>query len=166
MRKVLLSIMAMFSLVISTACGQNSNNKLTSDILQKATSIQLYTDNGTVAPDCHYEMTVIVSKDSVQLTVIKGYSHQAAYDQTAPLTAEQYQQFIQQLADLSVQKTESRGVPTTGGSVESIRVTDGSNLLFQGSTGKSLTCDGDLSMTFHDLLPNEMAQVFRHPHDL
>jgi len=166
MRKVLLSIMAMFSLVISTACGQNSKNKLTSAILQQATSILYYTDNGTVAPDCHYEMTVIISKDSVRLMVTKGYGNQATYDQTAPLTTEQYQQFIQQLDALSVHNANSDAIPTSGGPIESIKVTDGSNLLFRGSTGNTLTYDGDLSTTFHDVLPNEMAQVFRHPLDL
>ena len=166
MHKVLLSIMAMFSLLVSTACGQNNNSKLTSDILQQSTSIQFFTNNGTVAPDCHYDMTVVVTKDSVSLTVIKAYAHQAAYDQSAPLTAEQYQQFIQQLAALSVHNTDNESVPTTGGPVESIRVLDGSKLLFGGSTGRSLTCDGDLNIPFHDVLPDEMAQVFRHPLDL
>ena len=176
MNKVLLSIMAMFSLVFSTACGQDNNKtekaaavdnkRLTSDILQQSTSIQFFTNNGTVAPDYHYNMTVVVTKDSVTLTVIKGYGNKAAYDQTAPLTAEQYQQFIQQLAALSVHNTDDEPIPTTGGPVESIRVLDGSKLLFGGSTGRSLTYDGDLSITFHDVLPNEMAQVFRHPLDL
>ena len=156
----------MISLVISTACGQNNKEQLTSDILQNATSIVYYTDNGTVAPDCRYSMTVVISKDSVRLTVIKGYGNKAVYDQTAPLTAEQYQQFIQQLAAQSIHNANTEVIPTTGGSVESIRVMDGNSLLFQGSTGKTLTYDGDLGTTFHDVLPNEIAQVFRHPHDL
>ena len=156
----------MLSLVISTACGQGSKDKLTQKLLQKATRIQYYTDNGTVAPDYHYGVTVVVSKDSVNLTVVKGYQNHVIYSQTVPLTPDQYRQFIEQLAALSVHNAKADATPTCGGSAESIKVTDDSGVLFQGNIGKSLTYDGDLSMVFHAVLPNEMAQVFRHPHDL
>ena len=157
----------MLSLVLSTACGQGNKGKLTAKMLQKATRIQYYTDNGTVAPDYHYGVTVVVSKDSVSLTVVKGYQNQTVYSQTAPLASEQYQQFIERLATQSVHNARTDAAPTSGGSAESIKVTDdGGNVLFQGNIGAALTYDGDLGMTFQDLLPNEMAQVFRHPHDL
>ncbi len=166
MRNLLLSIVAMLSLVISTACGQSNKSKLTAEILHNATSIQYYTSNGTVAPDYHYGVTIVVSKDSVCLTVTKGYQNKIVYQQTAPLTSDQYQQFIQQLAAHSIRNTKPDASPSSGGPVESIEVTDNSDVLFQGSTGAALTFEGDLGMTFHDLLPNEMAQVFRHPYDL
>ena len=157
----------MLSLVLSTACGQGNKGRLTAKILQKATRIQYYTDNGTVAPDYHYGVTVVASKDSVSLTVVKGYQNHVIYSQTVPLTPEQYRQFLEQLAAQSVHNAKTDAAPTSGGSAESIKVTDdGGNVLFQGNISKSLTYDGDLGMTFHDLLPNEMAQVFRHPHDL
>lgn len=164
MRKVFLSIVTMLSFVFMTACGQGNKGKLTSKILQKATSIQYYTDNGTVAPDYHFGVTVVVSKDSVSLTVTKGYKNQTIYHETAPLTTEQYQQFIQQLANQSIHHAKSDAAPTSGGSAESIKVMDDNGILFQGGNGNALKYKGDLSATFHDVLPDKMAQVFRNPH--
>lgn len=166
MRKLILSILAMLSLMVSTACGQASKDRLTAKILQKATRIQYYTDNGTVAPDHHYGVTVTVSKDSVSLTVTKGYKQQVIYSQAAPLTPERYEQFLQQLAELSIHNTSTDAAPTSGGGAESIEVSDDSGVLFQGNVNKALTYEGNLSLTINDVMPNEMAQVFRHPNGL
>ena len=108
MRKLILSILAMLSLMVSTACGQAGKDRLTAKTLQKATRIQYYTDNGTVAPDHHFGVTVTVSRDSVCLTVTKGYKQQVIYSQTAPLTPAHYEQFIKQLAELVIELTGSK----------------------------------------------------------
>lgn len=166
MRKLILSILAMLSLMVSTACGQAGKDRLTAKTLQKATRIQYYTDNGTVAPDHHFGVTVTVSRDSVCLTVTKGYKQQVIYSQTAPLTPAHYEQFIKQLAELSIHNTSTKAAPTSGGGAESIEVADDNGVLFQGNVNKAMAYEGNLSMTINDVMPNEMAQVFRHPNDL
>ena len=141
MRKLILSILAMLSLMVSTACGQAGKDRLTAKTLQKATRIQYYTDNGTVAPDHHFGVTVTVSRDSVCLTVTKGYKQQVIYSQTAPLTPAHYEQFIKQLAELSIHNTSTKAAPTSGGGAESIEVADDNGVLFQGNVNKAMAYD-------------------------
>ena len=157
-------VLSSLFMALSTACGQKGQ-ALTKANLEKATTISFYTDNGSVAPDYHYGMTLTVNPKQVNLQVVKGYDGKVAYNKTEKLTPAQYKQFIEDLNKLSIKKKKFNGPYTTGGSAEYFCVKAGPLKLFEANK-EELFCNGDLSAVLHDLLPNEMAQVFRHPHDL
>ena len=163
-KKLFPFIFASLFSMLTTACGQKTTS-LTKENLEKASDISFYTDNGTVAPDYHWGMTITVTPKHVNLQVVKGYDGKVAYNQTEQLTPDQYKLFIEKMDKLSIKKKKFKGPYTTGGSSEYLCVKQGPLKVFDANK-EELHYQGDLEAVFHDLLPEEMAQVFRHPDDL
>lgn len=163
-RKLFPFIFASLFSTLTTACGQKATS-LSKEDVEKASAISFYTDNGTVAPDYHWGMTITVSPKQVNLQVVKGYSGKVVYDKTLQLTPAQYQQFIGGINQLSIKKRKFNGPYTTGGSSEYLCIKRGPLKVFDANK-EELHCEGDLTAVFQRLLSDEMAQVFRHPDDL
>ena len=163
-RKLFPFIVASLFMALTTACGQKTVS-LTTENLKKATSISYYTDNGSVPPEYHWSMTLTVTPKQVKLKVVKGYDGKVAYSKKQRLTPAQYKQFLGKINKLSIKKKKFNGEPAVGGDSEYLCVKVGSQKVFDAND-EELVYKGDLHAVFHDLLPNEMAQVFRHPDDL
>lgn len=137
---------------------------LTKNMLQEATSVEFYTDNGTLPPDYQWGMTVTVTRDKVRLRITRGYGERVGYDKTMALTADNYSKLTAGLAAMNIRKKRADNNPTSGGSTRMITVKRGSEVLFQGSEDYNMTCErGDLFSVFHDILGTEMSQIMRHP---
>ena len=147
-------------LLLFPSCAKQQSLLLSRDMLLRATTISLYTDIGTVAPEYRYSLTVTVKPDSVRLELTQGYSNETGLVRTAVLSPERYQAFVNALAALSVRKVKDNPDPPAGGSATSIRVRANGETLFVASDGLNLTCDGNLTDVFRNVLPDELSQEF------
>lgn len=130
--------------------------------LQNATSIVYLSNNGSVPPDYRHDCKITVSKESVRLTITRGYDDEGRtlFDKTARLSADKYQKFINSLANQSISKT-NRGEPMQGASFSCIRVCQGTSVLFEGEEGMNLKLvRGTLEDSFLMVLTPEMKKTY------
>ena len=169
--KQLLSTIGVLILAFSnTACAQGTdkqNEKLDEALLSQATSVTYAFDNGTVAPDWRYDCWVTVYKDSVRLSVIKGYGEEQKYDSIVPLQAGQYEQFITRLVNQSITKVSLREPMPVGGPIYKFWVRSSDSYLFGGEEGFDLKVqNGRLFGTFLSILPPELQDIMKAPEQL
>ena len=168
--KHLLTIIGVLIMAFSnTACAQGTDKqieKLDEALLSQATSFTYTFDNGTVAPEWRYDCWVTVYKDSVRLSVIKGYGEEQKYDSIVPLQAGQYEQFIARMVNHSITKVPSLDPKPVGGPTYNLLVR-GDSVFLEGEEGYELQVkNGGLFGTFLMVLPPELQGIMKEPEQL
>ena len=168
--KHLLTIIGVLIMAFSnTACAQGTDKqieKLDEALLSQATSFTYTFDNGTVAPDWRYDCWVTVYKDSVRLSVIKGYGEEQKYDSIVSLQAGQYEQFIAKMANHSITKVPILDPKPVGGPTYNLLVR-GDSMFLEGEEGYELQVkNGGLFGTFLMVLPPELQGIMKEPEQL
>lgn len=168
--KHLLSIIGVLILALSnTACAQGTDKqsqKLDEALLNQATSVSYFFDNGTVIPDCRYDCEVTVHKDSVRLRVMSGYGEEQKYDSIVPLQTGQYEKFITRLVNHSITKVPYLDPKPVGGSTYYLLVR-GDSLFVEGEEGYELQVqNGRLFGTFLTILPPDLQDIMKAPEQL
>ena len=168
--KHLLSILGVLILALSnTACAQGTDKqsqKLDEALLNQATSVSYFFDNGTVIPDCRYDCEVTVHKDSVRLRVMSGYGEAQKYDSIVPLQDGQYEKFITRLVNHSITKVPYLDPKPVGGSTYYLLVR-GDSLFVEGEEGYEMQVqNGRLFGTFLTILPPELQDIMKAPEQL
>lgn len=168
--KHLLTIIGVLIMAFSnTACAQGTDKqieKLDEALLSQATSFTYTFDNGTVAPEWRYDCWVTVYKDSVRLSVIKGYGEEQKYDSIVPLQAGQYEQFIARMVNHSITKVPLLDPKPVGGPTYNLLVR-GDSVFLEGEEGYELQVkNGGLFGTFLMVLPPELQGIMKEPEQL
>ena len=168
--KHLLTIIGVLIMAFSnTACAQGTDKqieKLDEALLSQATSFTYTFDNGTVAPDWRYDCWVTVYKDSVRLSVIKGYGEEQKYDSIVPLQTGQYEQFIAKMVNHSITKVSILDPKPVGGPTYNLLVR-GDSMFLEGEEGYELQVkNGGLFGTFLMVLPPELQGIMKEPEQL
>lgn len=131
--------------------------------LDAATLILYKTTNGSVAPNYHYECVIKVKKDSVDVTVCRGYDGEEVYHEGCAISQTEYEQFLSHLAEQSIRTTSVKAY-TTGGHVSYIKVLKDEEVVFDGSEDFNLTiAKGQLSDAFMELLSGSMEEAVNDP---
>ncbi len=140
--------------------------RLSLDKLEKATLIIYQFNNGTVAPDFHYDGYIKVTKDSVNVTIFRGYNSDVKFNESRELSPDEYKQFLNRLVQQKIRKaTPSKHNRAASGShVSYIAVWQDDELIFDGSEHLNLSiADGRLDDAFMDLLSGDMEIAAHHP---
>lgn len=131
--------------------------------LEAATLILYKASNGSVAPEYHYECVIKVKKDSVDVTVCRGYDGEEVYHEGCAISQTEYEQFLNHLAAQNIRTTSVKEY-TSGGHVSYIKVLENDEVVFDGSEGFNLTiAKGHLSDAFMELLSGSMEEAVTDP---
>lgn len=121
---------------IAESVSRYTQNKmrLSPEKLSKATAITYDFDNGMVPPEYHYDCTLTVYKNKVQVKVYVGYNDDIKYNESCPISSSTYKKFIESLAKQGISKECSDEPQPVGGGSEYIKVQNKNQTIFQGST--------------------------------
>lgn len=164
-RMALMVLLGVLSLPFSSCSSRQKYTTLSSDLLQRATSIVYHCANGSVAPEYHYDCYVTVMKDSVDIKVCQSYNGNVVYQESCPVSEELYFQFLSDLAGQEIRKDDSKDIPiTTGDGASAILVKAGEEVLFRGEEDVDLfITKGSLADSFLPLLSPSMLQAVNNP---
>lgn len=142
-----------------------NKSKLTKAQLESATTISYHCDNGSVSPEYHYNVYIIVTKNNVNVTIYGGYDGNVKFKEDRSITQSEYKQFINRLANQNICKKPSNGdVPFMSGSSSSdITVKVKNRIIFKGDEHVNLSIGkGSLDDSFMSLLSGTMLQAINN----
>ncbi len=152
-------------LSLSLSPSKQNKSKLSADKLAKATFIVYHTNNGSVAPEWHYDCDVKVLKDNVNVTICSGYGKHVVYNANCPVTPEAYRQFLDKLLSQNIRNTAPNGrelMCGAGASVITVYVDQ--QLIFSGNEEVNLLVEkGSLADAFMPLLTEDMRNAVADP---
>ena len=175
---LILSILLFFVLCLSVLWAKTTNwnekepsasalsskkKTLSRSKLEAATLILHKKSNGSVAPNYHYECVIKVKKDSVDVTICRGYDGEEVYHEGRAISPTEYEQFLNHLAAQNI-RTASVKAYTSGGHVSYIKVLKDDEVVFDGSEDYNLTiAKGNLSDAFMEMLSGSMEEAANDP---
>lgn len=142
----------------SYAANDDKATSLPYSTLQQATRIEYSSDNGSIPPPGRYYFIIKVTKNKIRLTIYKDYEERAAFDKSAHLAQQQYQQFLRNLIRHDIRKIKYTD-PGVGGGSSTLKIYNGSSKLFEGTEDVDMHVGkGMLLNSFLIALPNSMAK--------
>ncbi len=141
---------------------KQKNEYLSMKLLRSATEIIYGFNNGSVAPDYHYQGYIIVKPNNVTLKIYHMSS--VCYNSSKSITSSQYSSFLNNLFRLGVKPNPEEPLMLCGGDVTNIHIKKNNTTLFKGTEDEDIvTTKGRLSDAFEPLLDSGMKKVYDSP---
>ena len=123
-----------------------------------------------MTPDYHYDGYIKVTKDSVNVTIYRGYSkNDERFNESRALVPDEYKQFLNRLVQQKIKKSAAskHDRVASGAHVSYIAVWQDDELIFNGNEHFNLSiAEGRLSDAFLDMLSGDMEKAAYHPMEI